>query len=76
MAPKGRVAVQEFVLDEGKTSPQGPAFFSVHMVAVTEGGRAYTAGEIAVMLSTAGFRKVRAFPPDAAGVGIVMGRAG
>lgn len=76
MAPNGRVAVQEFLLDEGKTSPLGPAFFSVHMVTATEGGRAYTAGEISVMLSTAGFRKVRAGRPDAAGVGIVTARAG
>lgn len=76
MAPRGRVAVQEFLLDEGKTSPPGPAFFSVHMVTATEGGRAYTAGEIAVMLSTAGFGKVRAGRPDPAGVGIVTARPG
>lgn len=76
MSPMGRVAVQEFLLDEGKTSPPGPALFSLHMVAVTEGGRSYTAEEIAVMLSTAGFRKVRAGRPDPAGVGIVTGRAG
>jgi len=76
MAPQGRVAVQEFLLDEGKTSPPGPALFSLHMVAVTEGGRSYSAEEIAVMLRTAGFRKVRACRPDPAGVGIITGRAG
>ena len=76
MAPKGRVAVQEFLLDEGKTSPPGPAFFSVHMVAATEGGRSYTEGEIKGMLSTAGFRKVSARRPDPAGVGIVTAQAG
>jgi hypothetical protein len=41
------------------------------MVAVTEGGRAYTAREIAGMLKTAGFRKIAADPPDALGVGIL-----
>jgi len=76
MADRGCVAVQEFLLHEGKTSPAGPALFSLHMVAVTEGGRSYTGGEIAVMLSTAGFRKVRAGRPDPAGVGIVTARAG
>lgn len=76
MAQKGCVAVQEFLLDEGKTSPPGPALFSLHMAVVTEGGRSYTAGEIVVMLSTAGFRKVRAGRPDPAGVGIVTARAG
>jgi ubiquinone/menaquinone biosynthesis C-methylase UbiE len=71
LVPGGRVAVQEFLLAEGKTSPPGPAFFSVHMVAVTEGGRAYTAREIAAMMKTAGFRKISVDRPDPRGVGIV-----
>jgi SAM-dependent methyltransferase len=73
LAPGGRVAVQEFLLAEGKTSPPGPAFFSVHMVAVTGGGRAYTAREIAAMMKAAGFRKISADRPDPRGVGIVQG---
>ena len=73
LAPGGRVAIQEFLLAEGKTSPPGPVFFSVHMVAVTEGGRAYTAREIAAMMKTAGFRQIAADPPDPRGVGIVRG---
>ena len=75
MVPGGRVAIQEFLLAEGKTSPPGPAFFSVHMVAVTEGGRAYTAREIGAMMKTAGFRRIAAEPPDLRGVGIVRGTA-
>ena len=71
LAPGGRVAVQEFLLPEGRTSPPGPVFFSVHMVAVTAGGRAYAAREIAAMLKAAGFRKVSADPPDPRGVGIL-----
>jgi hypothetical protein len=71
LSPGGRLAVQEFVLSEGKTAPPGPVFFSVHMVAVTEGGRAYTAGEIAGMLRDAGFRGIVVDPPDPRGVGIV-----
>jgi O-methyltransferase domain/Dimerisation domain len=73
LVPGGRVAVQEFLLAEGKTSPPGPVFFSVHMVAVTKGGRAYTAKEIAGMMRLAGFRKIAADPPDPRGVGIVRG---
>ena len=71
LAPGGRVAVQEFLLAEGKTSPPGPVFFSVHMVAVTEGGRAYTTREIAAMMKAAGFRKISAARPDPRGVGIL-----
>jgi protein-L-isoaspartate O-methyltransferase len=68
----GQVAVQEFLLAEGKTSPPGPVFFSVHMVAVTGGGRAYTAREIAAMMKAAGFRKISTDRPDPRGVGIVQ----
>ena len=71
LVPGGRVAVQEFLLAEGKTSPPGPVFFSVHMVAVTGGGRAYTAREIAAMMKTAGFRIISADRPDPRGVGIL-----
>jgi predicted O-methyltransferase YrrM len=75
LVPGGRVAVQEFLLAEGKTSPPGPVLFSVHMVAVTGGGRAYTAREIAAMMKTAGFRKIASDRPDSRGVGIVRGAA-
>jgi len=71
LVPGGRVAVQEFLPAEGKTSPAGPVFFSVHMVAVTEGGRAYTGREIAAMIKAAGFRKISAARPDPRGVGIL-----
>jgi len=71
LVPGGRVAVQEFLLAEGKTSPPGPVFFSVHMVVVTGGGRAYTAREIAAMMKTAGFRIISADRPDPRGVGIL-----
>ena len=73
LRPGGKVAVQEFMVSENKTSPPGPVFFSVHMVAVTEAGRAYTAKEIAAMMRKAGLRNIKAFPPDQSGVGIVQG---
>lgn len=76
LASGGRVAVQEFLLEDGKTSPPGPAFFSVHMVAVTEGGRSYSGGEVASMLREAGFRKVSSGRPDERGIGIVRGYGG
>ena len=75
LAPGGRVAVQEFLIGEGGASPPGPAFFSVHMVAVTEGGRAYSAREVAGMLRAAGFGKTAFEGTDPRGVGIVTARA-
>jgi SAM-dependent methyltransferase len=71
IAPGGRAAVQEFLLERGGTFPPGPAFFSVHMVAVTEGGKAYTSGEIAAIFRSAGFRRVKRGRPDIRGVGVV-----
>lgn len=71
----GRIAVQEFLVDEGGASPPGPAFFSVHMVAVTEGGRAYSARGVAGMLRAAGLGKTTFAGRDARGVGIVTARA-
>ena len=73
LRPGGKAAVQEFMVSENKTYPPGPVFFSVHMVAVTESGRTYTAKEIAAMMRKAGFRSIKAFPPDRSGVGIVQG---
>jgi ubiquinone/menaquinone biosynthesis C-methylase UbiE len=75
LAPGGRAAVQEFLLGEDRASPLGPALFSVHMAAVTEGGRAYTAGEVAAMLERTGFREIAAGAPDGRGVGILTARA-
>lgn len=74
LAPGGRVAVQEFLLDASRTAPEGPAIFAVHMVAVTEGGRSYSGEEIRGMLAEAGFRALKVGKADARGVGIVTGR--
>jgi ubiquinone/menaquinone biosynthesis C-methylase UbiE len=76
LVPGGRVAVQEFVLDPSRTAPEGPAVFSVHMVAVTGEGQSYTAADIASMLSEAGFGKVRKEKADARGVGVVTAAKG
>ena len=75
VARGGRVAVQEFLLEKGGTFPPGPAIFSVHMVAVTEGGKAYTADEVAAMFKAAGYRRVTRGAPDIRGVGIVSAHA-
>jgi hypothetical protein len=74
LAPGGRAAVQEFLLDESRTAPAGPAIFSVHMTAVTEGGQSWTASDLAGMLAEAGFSGIRKGKPDARGVGIVTGK--
>jgi hypothetical protein len=50
----GQVVIQDFFLDDDRTSPLEAALFSVHMLAVTPGGRAYTHREAAAMMEAAG----------------------
>jgi hypothetical protein len=47
--------VHEFLLDEDKTAPMTAALFAVHMLVMTEGGRAYSRSEIAGWIDRAGF---------------------
>lgn len=54
--PGGQVAVQEFFLNDDGISPLEAALFSVHMLAVTPGGRSYTYREVADMLVQAGLQ--------------------
>lgn len=56
--PGGRVAVQEFPIDETRTSPPHSALFSVNMLVGTEKGRCYTREEMKSWLEETGFRKV------------------
>ncbi len=50
----GQVVIQDFFLNDDRISPLEAALFSVHMLAVTPGGRAYTHREAAAMMAAAG----------------------
>ncbi len=52
--PGGQVVLQDFFLNDDLSSPQEAALFSVHMLAVTPGGRAYTHSEVSAMMESAG----------------------
>jgi len=52
--PGGQVAIQDFFLNDDQMSPLEAAMFSVHMLAVTPGGRSYTHREVAGMMVQAG----------------------
>jgi cyclopropane fatty-acyl-phospholipid synthase-like methyltransferase len=59
LAPGGRVVVQEFVIDEGRTSPSHAALFAVNMLVGTEAGSTYTEAEYTAWLREAGFARVQ-----------------
>lgn len=55
MISGGFLIVQDLFMNEERTLPPNAAVFSVHMLAVTKGGRTYSAGEVTNWLAEAGF---------------------
>lgn len=54
LTPGGRLVVHETTVEPDRTRPVEAALFAVNMVAMTDGGRVYTAGEIAAWGEAAG----------------------
>ncbi|MFO7713346.1 methyltransferase [Desulfosarcina sp.] len=52
--PGGVAVIHEFILDDSLDRPLFPALFSLNMLLGTEGGRAYSQGQLTGMLATAG----------------------
>ena len=65
LAEAGRVVTVEFVPNEDRVSPPGPAMFSLVMLASTPAGDAYTFAEFERMFAGAGFSRseLRPLPP-------------
>lgn len=58
LAPGGRLAVQDFLLNPGKTGPQQAALFSLNMLVSTDLGATYTEAEYSAWMKSAGFKDV------------------
>jgi ubiquinone/menaquinone biosynthesis C-methylase UbiE len=58
LAPGGRVAVRDFILNPAKTAPLGAALFSLNMLVGTADGASYSEGEYTTWLREAGFENV------------------
>jgi ubiquinone/menaquinone biosynthesis C-methylase UbiE len=56
--PGGRIAIQEFPINDARTSPLHSALFSVNMLVGTEHGRCYSPREMKRWLSEIGFTKM------------------
>ena len=59
LAPRGRVVIQDFILDADKTSPKTGALFALNMLVVTENGNSYSRDEYSAWLREAGFEDIR-----------------
>jgi (2Fe-2S) ferredoxin/SAM-dependent methyltransferase len=58
LAPKGRLAVQDFILNPDKTGPLHAALFSLNMLVATEAGASYSEPEYSRGMKAAGFTEV------------------
>jgi uroporphyrinogen-III synthase/predicted O-methyltransferase YrrM len=59
LAPGGRVVIQDFILEPGKTAPLQAALFSLNMLVGTEKGSSYSEDEYAEWLRKTGFTEIR-----------------
>ncbi|MGA2628592.1 MAG: methyltransferase [Terriglobia bacterium] len=59
LAPGGRVAIQDFILEADKTSPKTAALFSLNMLVGTRAGASYSDPEYTAWMREAGFSDVK-----------------
>jgi hypothetical protein len=59
LGAKGRVIVQDFIMDEDRTNPPGGALFALNMLVGTHGGDTYTAAEVRSWMEEAGLSRVK-----------------
>ncbi len=58
LAPRGRILIRDFVMDDTRTNPPAGAFFAVNMLVNTPRGGTFTFGELRDDLAAAGFAEV------------------
>jgi (2Fe-2S) ferredoxin/predicted O-methyltransferase YrrM len=59
LAPRGRVVIQDFILEPDKTAPKSAALFALNMLVGTEAGNTYNGVEYSTWLTEAGFQNVQ-----------------
>ena len=73
LAPKGRLVIQDFILEPDKTAPKSATLFALNMLVGTEAGSTYTEAEYTAWLGEAGFQDVRHIRLPGPS-GLIMGR--
>jgi precorrin-6B methylase 2 len=64
LAPGGRIAIRDILMEETRTQPVAGALFALNMLVATEGGGTFTFGELRKDLATAGFTKASVLRQD------------
>jgi ubiquinone/menaquinone biosynthesis C-methylase UbiE len=75
LAPGGRIAIAEFLVNPERTGPPMPLFFAVNMLVNTDMGDTFSFPEISSWLTDAGFKNARAFEPGGPATVIVADKA-
>lgn len=73
LAPGGRLAMQDFILNPDKTGPRQAALFSVNMLVGTAGGACYSEPEYTAWMQQAGFSQVHSVALPGPG-GLIVGQ--
>jgi ubiquinone/menaquinone biosynthesis C-methylase UbiE len=58
LSPQGQAVVQDFIMDEGRTSPPFGALFALNMLVGTESGDTYTELEVRMWMEEAGLSHI------------------
>lgn len=58
LAPGGRIVVQDFLMEDDKTTPLSGAIFAINMLVGTPGGATYSESEVRQWLAEAGFSEI------------------
>jgi hypothetical protein len=58
LAPGGRIAIRDIVMETDRSKPPAGALFAVNMLAATEAGGTFTFAETKQWLEAAGFQEV------------------
>jgi precorrin-6B methylase 2 len=74
LAPGGRIAIRDILMEEDRTRPVAGALFAVNMLVATEGGGTFTFAELREDLRAAGFADAAVGRQDEAMNSIVVGK--
>ena len=72
LAPGGRIAIRDLVMEPSRTQPVAGALFAINMLVATEGGGTFTFDELRDDLAAAGFVQATAVRRDAGMNSIVV----
>jgi SAM-dependent methyltransferase len=74
LAPGGRLAIHEFILDDDRQGPLFATLFTLNMLLGTDQGRSYTDGELREMMAAAGLERIERVAVDLPNAsGVLMG---